>query len=489
MSSSLAAGLDRRSRVTSGHAALIAVAALFVVTVLLRTSQSMALGYDEAVYASQVVGDVPAAPFSAHRARGVPVLLAPVAVVTGSEVAIRTYLALLSGVAMYLAFRPWLWVLTGTRGQRFAPAVAAGLFGSVWVTVLHGTLALPNLWLAFALATGVGYVCRELLTPYGGWSSLWWIAGAFAVAALLRPTDTVAAAAPVLFGIVVIIRRAWSGAVVALVAGLAVGWAAWAAEAYASFGDPVTRLRSGAESVGGGLAWNLSPHLESAAGCPPACEGVPWPQGVWWLALPALVALGLVAARRTGVLAGAALPVVAGVGAAVPYLLMVDVLASARFLLPAYALLAPAAAVAVVWLVERRHAWSRVAAVTAVLLLGVAHVVVQQQVLVRTEQELSRGAQRLAVQAQYLREAEDVRAPCLVVGEAAAQLGYLLACRALRSPEGVLPAREDEIATALRCGEAVVVRVPEDAAVPDFLAGWRRVELPDTSDVALRPPA
>src|ERR1022692_4116985 len=61
---------------------LAAVAAAFSLSQLLFVSPRMGLGWDEAVYVSQFSGHAPAAFFDAARARGVPLLVAPVTLVT-----------------------------------------------------------------------------------------------------------------------------------------------------------------------------------------------------------------------------------------------------------------------------------------------------------------------------------------------------------------------------------------------------------------------
>ncbi len=60
---------------------------------------------------------------------------------------------------------------------------------------------------------------------------------------------------------------------------------------------------------------------------------------LWWVVLPVLVAIGILAARRAGQLGTALLPAVCGLCLAAQYLFMINY-AAPRFLLPAYALLA-----------------------------------------------------------------------------------------------------------------------------------------------------
>src|SRR5215472_6414610 len=83
---------------------LVAVGAAFTAAELLFVSPRMGLSWDESVYVSQVSGHAPAAWFDPARARGVPLLVAPVAALTGSVAAVRAYLAVASGFGLTMAF-------------------------------------------------------------------------------------------------------------------------------------------------------------------------------------------------------------------------------------------------------------------------------------------------------------------------------------------------------------------------------------------------
>jgi hypothetical protein len=91
--------------------------------------------------------------------------------------------------------------------------------------------------------------------------------------------------------------------------------------------------------------------------------------------------------------------------------------------------------------------------------------------------------------AEFLRDEEGVRPSCLFWGEGAVQLGYLLKCRSIWV-NGEPPAADDPaIAAALARGDDVVVRIDADLALPEAMAGWRRVELPGGGrPVAYLPP-
>lgn len=122
---------------------LVAAGAAFTAAELLFVSPRMGLSWDEVVYVSQVSGHAPAAWFDPARARGVPLLVAPLAALTGSVAALRVYLSVASGVGLALAL--WTW-------RRLRPAWLLGLagllFGGLWVAQYYGPQAMPDMWSA-----------------------------------------------------------------------------------------------------------------------------------------------------------------------------------------------------------------------------------------------------------------------------------------------------------------------------------------------------
>ena len=469
-------GLDGILRLSHAHLTLIVVCVTYCAAIALRTSQSMPLLFDESVYASQNARGVPAAMFSAPRARGMSWLLAPVSLINPSATAIRVYLTLLAGVSMYLAYRPWLAVMRRVGGRyEYVPAVAAFCFGSLWVTTLYGTMAYPNLWLAFALVAGVGYGC---LLPGAGRHARG-VAVAFAVGSLLRPTDALAAAAGML-GAVVLARRRPLQFLVAVVSGLAVGWGAWLLESE-RFGGPVARLRSGAETNESGLVFSLGKVLRAADGpallCRPdrLCAGGAAVTVLWFVLVPAVVTLGVLAARRSGWFDEAVSAIAAGVILALPYVFLIGY-AAARFLLPAYALLAIPVAGAVVW--GTGPGRGRVPRLVTVSLLVTGHVVAQQLVLGVVDGRLHRSAASAEAGAALLRTEQGVRPPCLIVGESAIQLGFQLGCRSEWIPDRPPESDDRRIAAALRRSATVVVRVKRGTGMPPSMSRWRHIDLP-----------
>jgi hypothetical protein len=475
------------------HAALIAVSAAYCLLVLWRTSQSMTLQYDEVVYASQVAREAPAAMFSAPRARGMSLLVAPVVVITESVLALRLYLVVLAGVLMYLGFRPWLAVF-GRVGGRYAyvPPVAAGCFATLWLSVLYGNLAYPNLWLAFVLLAGVGYTVRAVTEPVPGWGPAVAVGVAFAVASLIRPTDALATAGPLLVGLLVVGSWRRLRPMLAIGIGLLVGWSAWIAEAYARFNGPVERLRMGGETNESGFVNSLPEHLYALDGpavlCRPAslCAGVAPEAAVWWFALPVLVAIGLYAAGRAGWgRIGWLVTAVAG-AVALPYFVLIDY-AAPRFLLPTYGLLMILVAAALILVTGLGRVEMRALVAVAVTGAMLVHFGAQMNVLNGVNGRLVDGSAGQEQFADSLRDEYDVRAPCLIWGISALQLSYQLKCRSipaltrLASPEE----REHTILEAVARGDSVAVRMHTDVPLPAFMAGWRRVEPPGTGNYAV----
>ncbi|MEW2514368.1 hypothetical protein [Streptomyces sp. NPDC046870] len=324
----------RRASAGSGRALwpTAAVAAAFTLAQLVLVRPGLGLGWDETVYVSQVSGHAPASFFSAPRARGVSLLVAPVAAWSSSTALLRTYLALLSGLALFLALRAW-------RGLFPVRVLAFGgaLFASLWVTLFYGPQAMPNYWVAVAALAAVACFLRAPTDR----SALWGLAGSAALMAWMRPVDAVWATAPLLaLGLARRNRRA----LLVLLAGLAAGAAEWVAEAYTSYGGLARRLSDGS-AIQGGLGWHFAvvDQLRALGGrtlCRPCTGALPHPLvTLWWWTLPALAALALVVARRGRRPAATVLPLACAATAAFPYLFLIGY-AAPRFLLPAYALLA-----------------------------------------------------------------------------------------------------------------------------------------------------
>lgn len=451
---------------------LVAVGAAFTAAELLFVSLRMGLSWDESVYVSQVSGHAPAAWFDPARARGVPLLVAPVAALTSSVVALRVYLSLACGLGLTLAL--WTW-------RRLRPAWVLGLagvlFGGLWVAQYYGPQAMPDMWSALGGLAAVGCFLR------GGSKALAGLAASVAFVTLVRPGDAVYLAAPLLAAAV--IRRRWRPAA-AVAGGLLAGGAEWVIEAYARFGGVAGRLRAaGAEQGGFGLHFALPDELRALNGptlCRPCTIGLRYPAlDLWWFLLPALVTVGVLAARRaapprpqgpgqpdagapgTSPLGSALLPAVCGLCLAAQYLFMIGY-AAPRFLLPAYALLAIPAADGLAFLVTRTGADLRPAVTAVVACFLVVQLVAQHLVLdheaggtVAFHDDYARIAAELA--------ARGVRPPCLIRGVQYIPIAYDAGCASAG-------------AAAQDVAAAVIVR--SGRRPPSYARNWRAYQITGT---------
>lgn len=303
---------------------IVAVSAAFAAAQLVFVAPHLRLSWDETVYVSQVSGHAPAANFDPARARGIPLLVAPVTLLTSSVMALRVYLSVASGLGLFLALLTW---------RRLRPAwvlALAGLcFGGLWTAQYYGPLAMPDLWVSLCALAAVGFflqaAARLASGPVGpasraraagpagpagrlaqrGLGALAGLGAAMALAALIRPGDAVFLGAALLAAAIAVPAwRCWQ-LVAATAAGLVAGGAQWVVEAYLRFGGPLQRLHAaGAEQGGFGLHLGLWDELRALNGptlCRPCTVGWRQPElSLWWLALPVLVIAGIIAARQAG---------------------------------------------------------------------------------------------------------------------------------------------------------------------------------------------
>jgi hypothetical protein len=444
---------------------LAAVAGLYVLAQLVLVSPSMGLGWDEVVYVSQVGTEGPAAFFSAPRARGVSLLVAPVASWSSSTELLRVYLAVLSGLGLYLGLRAW-------RGL-FPARVLAGagaLYASLWLTLFYGPQAMPNHWVAIGALLCVGCFLRAR-ADRSDRRALWGVLAGAALMAWMRPTDAVWVTLPLL--VLAPAVRHWRLAA-ALVAGLAAGAVEWVIETYLVYGGLGERLAEASRNQGG-LGWNLAvdDQLRSLAGralCRPCTVPMPNPLVfAWALALPLLAALGLAIAVRAGRTTRTLVPLACASTAALPYLFMIGY-AAPRFLLPAYALAAIPVADALRHLVTTPQGrWRPVTA--ALIALGLAgHLAVQYVILDRTADRTVAHRQAWARSAAELHRL-GVRPPCLLTGHDAIPVAYYTGCSS-----GATSGNNASTTTAeiLRTADRIPVAAlsAPGATPPRYARGW-----------------
>ncbi len=416
------AGMSWRDR---GQGLLALVAGAFTLAQLVLVGPRMGLGWDETVYVSQISAHAPAAYFSAPRARGSSLLVAPITSWSSSTALLRVYLAVLSGAALYFALRAW-------RGIFPARVLALGgaLFAGLWVTVFYGPQAMPNYWVAIGALGGTGCFLR-VRTDSADRAALWGVAASAALMAWMRPTDAVWTTLPLLVLAVLVRRWRRLSLLLALVGGLAAGAAEWIVEAYVSFGGLAQRLSEGSR-IQGGLGWNIAvgDQLKSLGGrtlCRPCTGAIPNPAvTAWWYALPLLALLAAAVAVQARRASRTLVPLACAVTAAFPYLFLIGY-AAPRFLLPAYALLAIPVADALMHLATGPDGRWRPVVATLVAIAVAGHLAVQFVVLHRTVHRTTadhRAWSRTAAELHRL----GVRPPCLLTGDESLPIAFYAGC-------------------------------------------------------------
>ena len=338
---------------------VLLVAAAYALFQLLLLDTTRFFSWDEAIYTSQVSPFADALSMGAHRARGVTLIVAPVALATDSMFALRTYLALVSGAGLFGAFVVWC------RSVRWAAPIAAGLFATSWVAVFYGSAVYPNLYSALIAVAAVGITLRVGRSEKR--STLILLGGVMAVGMLVRPTEAVIVGVCVV-GVALLEARPRIIAVcLATLGGLMVGALPWLVEAWARFDGPLQRLHAASAAVGGGLRNNVIDYLH-------ALDGSAGPINRWALVdLGLLVLLGMAGLshgeRSLRRVAGVVM--VSAALLASPYLFATEPIAN-RFMLPGYAMLCIGSALGMT-AIAARFDWkglTTVVLVGAVLLVG-----------------------------------------------------------------------------------------------------------------------
>ena len=445
-----------------------AVSGAYTLSQLIVVPIGLGFSFDETVYVSQVSPLAPAAFFSAPRARGITLLVAPLAAWGAPTWLVRVYLAVLSGAGLLVA----LWIWRRLRSDRIL-ALAGVLFAGLWVTQFYGSAAMPNLWVAFAGLVAVGCFLRAVRNP-GDRVAVVGLGVAAAVAALMRPSDAVWLCAPML--IAAVVRPVWRHlrVLVSLLGGLAVGTIPWVVEAYRRYGGPVERLHQSDRVEGGfGLHFAVLDQLKAQSGrllCRPCVMGWHHPAAsIWLILLPVLVAASLLPAVRARPSATTLMPIICAAAIAIPYLALIDY-AAPRFLLPSYALLAIPVADLLVGVVRTVRPARRRALVAALAVCLAAHLAIQYRVLWRA----SRAA--VATSADYHRIADDLRRhgmhpPCLITDDQAIPVAFPARCNsgnATGNNENVTPA---QILSAAE-HERVAVIVDRGVQPPPYARDW-----------------
>ncbi|MBO0785100.1 MAG: hypothetical protein J2P33_03390 [Actinobacteria bacterium] len=455
---------------------LIAVAVLHGVSPLIILGPGWYFGVDETIYLSQINAYTPAIRFSAPRARGVTLLAAPVTELTDSTTAVRLWLALLSAIALYLAFRPWLRLRPG-----FVVPLAALLFSTIWTVIYYGFEVMPNYWVAVAAVAACGYALRFVVE--GRSRQLIALALAMAIVALLRPSDALYGGFALVLCCLFIrgARRRRVGAAAAVVIGSGLGALEWVVEAYTRFGGLPNRIDLAQAANGGpGPHFAVLDQWRTLAGpllCRTGCQpGAPFLYQWWWLVLTALVVLGIAYSRRARELALDLVPALVGLVMAAQYFFGVSYSAP-RFLIPAYALLSLPAASGVMRLVRStRPGTPRFALQGALVLVLLLHAAIQLSVITRHIAPSARDSSRVLLADAEKLASVGLRHPCIVRGKdgmGAPRLAYATRC-------ANVPAERAALRDRLEAGAHVIW---PGTQVPSRYYGvtWKRVTLPLSS--------
>ncbi|WP_243772472.1 hypothetical protein [Actinomadura barringtoniae] len=446
---------------------LALVAAAFVAAQAAIGDLRVPLDLDEAVYSSQFASDVPHFAYAAHRSVGPGLVVAPITAFTSSVTALRVYLAVLSGVALFFAFFPWRRLIPGTTA-----ALAAALFAFSWVALRFGDTVLPNYLVALGAVAAIPLLFRDKRLP---------LFLLFAALSLIRPTDAVYLAIPLLAA--ALLRKKHYTAL-SLAFGLAAGWLYWVVESFIRFNGPRARLSAIAHvNDASGLHFGLPRYLAALNGketCLPtaSCGSITPTVATWWLITAALVAFALYTTRNKALLLTT---VITALFFAASYLLLSN-WAVPRYVLPTIALLSVPAAVGLMTLVRQ----SRVLAVAALALVAL-YIGVQTTTAAQAATRTSRSLTLPLNSARALSRA-DIWGNCAVVGRFAPQIAYLRRCVAADMRDGLHDAYGKTTLANLtrlqRQGLRVIVSTSTRKPRPD-LASWRTVTVPGPGHLRL----
>jgi hypothetical protein len=429
---------------------LLAVGAGYLVAQLALMPLRRPIGWDEAIYVSQVTPGMDALFVDAWRARGVTLLIAPVTLLGGSLADLRLFLMVASAATVTVTFRLWI-PLIG-----IAAPIAAFLFSFTWLGLVNGSTVMPNFWAAILGVAVAGLVARRLAG--GTFLHAVLAAALLGMMALVRPTEATIVAGAIGLYVLLIRRTSWR-LVLGLGLGLALGWLPWIVEMSIRFnglGNALGEVRAAGHLAAVSVTQNVLGHLGFTYGrakLPPV--GLPEAGILWWGLLVLLAAIALrrqVAAPARSV---ALLGWLATIAFAVEYFVLVPFIAG-RFLLPAYAFAAIPAAIGLASLLRNGVAARLVGAVVVVLMVPWA--IWQGDVGSRVVAREARGGATFAAAGRLLRDLADGR-PCSFVSPGAfAQVHFASGC--VGEPLGSRPLPTPAQWDAAAAGEEVFIILP-----------------------------
>ena len=324
--------MDRREELIAKLLIWVVAVASFA-TQMLLTAVARAWSWDEAIYLSQVTREADALPFAASRARGITLLVAPLASMGAPGWAIRVCLAAGSSLVLALVFRAWV------PRIGIAAAIGAFLFAASWPALFYGSEVMPNLWAALFGVGLVAYLARSIASDGDGRGTAVALLVFAVLMTLMRPPDALVLALALTLAVAALDRGSWR-ALVPMLTGVALGWVPWLVEMSVRFGGPVEAIRSArAVSHVAGSGTGLLGHLALTDGplLGPDSGAIPAAGALWWTGLLVLTVLALMLAGRNGSATDTWLAAIGGAALALEYLVLVTGLAP-RFLLPGLAL-------------------------------------------------------------------------------------------------------------------------------------------------------
>ena len=435
---------------------LVAATVLFVLAELIPELLRMPLGADEITYIARTSAHASPVMLPPVHGHGAGLLAAPITLLTTSLIALRIWMAVLSGVGLFLAMLCW-------RGIRpaWTLALAALIIGSLAITQLSGVQVYPDWWAAVFLLALTGLFLQVVNGRGRLRLQLVLIGLCSFMIVLMRPQNIVFILAPAIVASLFI--RSWRNfkVLTAIGVGIVLGCANWVGESYLWYGGINSRIHlAGQEPPQLKLYFSFFYQVRVLSGpwycLPGQCHSTSFPWlTLWWVAFAALGALGVVVAWRTSRRSSAVLMAATGLWVVALYSFLVP-FGAPRYLLPAYVLLAILAADAIAWLATQSR-WRNIGIASASLFLvvGIAtqHIVLDRQV---SQQVYAR--RMFTYTANRFRDF-GVRPPCVIWSPSSA---YFLGCSA---PWTGLPI------------QGYVARMPGG------LARWREVLLPDGSVV------
>ena len=244
-------------------------------------SLQRAPSWDEAIYLSQVTRGAVALPFVASRARGVTVLVAPLASVGAPLWLVRLTLVLASSLLTALVFRLWVPILG------WGAPLGMALFMGSWPALFYGSEVMPNLWGALFAVGTLAFVARCARDSSVRPRDLTGIGLMAAAMALMRPPDAVVLALAA--SVVVLAMRGPIRAIVAVIVGVSAGTLPWLIEMSVRYGGPREAIDAArtVSHVGGAFS-GVAEHLRLTDGPllgPELGGAFPWVGVVWWVAL------------------------------------------------------------------------------------------------------------------------------------------------------------------------------------------------------------